>query len=124
MDERTARTIRSIQSLADLAQFEANASAQQALTEEMRKSIRTRSVELGRTLVAERTGLDLSKLSPAEEKIVLAASEYAGIKKRLGNNATRTFMQLKNRGLIGAAEASVMKRKPTQVYDAQRRRFG
>ena len=47
-----------------------------------------------------------------------AASEYAGIQKRLGNPATRTFSQLKNRGLIGAAEVSVMKSRPTQGFTA------
>ena len=116
MDERIARTIRNIQTLADLAQFEKNAEKRQALTDEMREAVRVRSTELGRTLVAERTGLDLSDLSPSEEKIVLAASEYAGVKKRSGSDAGRTFSQLRNRGLLGAAEASVIHSKPTQGF--------
>jgi hypothetical protein len=73
-----------------------------------------RSIELGLDLIAARTGLDLSDLSPAEEKIVRAVSEYVGVKKRTGSDATRTFIQLRNRGLIGAAEAAVAHSKPTQ----------
>ena len=116
VDEGIARTIRSIQSLADLAQFERNANKRQALSDEIRDAVRARSAELGRALVAQKTGLDLSNLSVAEEKIVQAASEYAGIMKRLGKNSQRTFNQLRNRGLIGAAEVSVMKSKPTQGF--------
>jgi len=116
VDERVARTIRSIQTLADLAQFEKNAEKRQALTDEMREAVRARSTELGRISVAERTGLDLTDLSPAEEKIVLAASEYAGVKKKSGSGASRTFSQLRNRGLVGAAEASVIRSKPAQGF--------
>jgi hypothetical protein len=112
VDERIARTIRSIQTLADLAQFEKNGEKRQALTDEMREAVRLRSAELGRTLVAERTGLDLSDLSPAEEKIVLAASEYAGVKKRTAATRAARSLKLLNRGLLGAAEASVIRSKP------------
>lgn len=116
MDERIARTIHGIGTFKDLAQFEANARKQTALTPEIEAAIRTRSKELGRTLVAERTGLDLSRLTEAEEKIVEAVSEYAGIMKRQGKDAGRTLMQLKSQGLIGAAEISVSKAQPTQGY--------
>jgi predicted HNH restriction endonuclease len=68
--------------------------------------------------VAEKTGLALDDLSPAEEKIIHAASEYAGIQRRQGIPTTRTFSQLKNRGLLAAAETSVMKLKPTQGFEA------
>jgi predicted HNH restriction endonuclease len=104
--------------LDDLSRLEGNVERLKASTNEVGAAIRAKSTELGRALVAERTGIDLTDLSPAEEKIVRAASEYAGIQKRLGNPATRTFSQLKNRGLIGAAEVSVMKSKPTQGFTA------
>jgi predicted HNH restriction endonuclease len=104
--------------LDDLSRLEENVERLKASTDEVRTAIRAKSTEFGRALVAERTGFPLTDLSPAEEKIVRAASEYAGIQKRLGNPATRTFSQLKNRGLIGAAEVSVMKSKPTQGFTA------
>jgi predicted HNH restriction endonuclease len=117
VDEQISRTIRNIHSLADLAQFEENAEKRQTLNDEIREAIRERSAGLGRAIVAEKLGRDLNNLSPAEEKIVLAASEYAGIKKRLGRGAPRMFSQLRNRGLIGAAEVSVMRLKPTQGFE-------
>jgi hypothetical protein len=59
-----ASTIRNIHTLADLARFEKNAEQRQALSDEIREAVRVRSTELGRKLVAERTGLDLSNLAP------------------------------------------------------------
>ncbi|WP_156375876.1 HNH endonuclease [Methylobacterium sp. Leaf125] len=118
MDDRIARNIRNIRSLEDLAQFEINARAKRALDDEMGAAIRDRTGELGRNLIADRTGLDLTDLSPAEEKIVRAISIYAGMKKREGSNANRTIGQIERQGLLGAAEISVMSRKPTAGYEA------
>jgi predicted HNH restriction endonuclease len=118
LDERIERALRRVRSLDDLSRLEENVERLKASSDEVRAAIRAKSTEFGRALVAERTGISLADLSPAEEKIVRAASEYAGIQKRLGNPATRTFSQLKNRGLIGAAETSVMKSKPTQGFEA------
>ena len=70
------------------------------------QAIKARSTELGRALVRERTGLDLTDFTPAEEKILEAVSEYVGVMKRQGKDATRTFIQLRNRGLTDAAEAA------------------
>jgi predicted RNA-binding protein with PUA-like domain len=116
MDERVARTIANTVSFEALAQFERNARERKAITEEMEAAIRKRSGELGRSLIGDRTGLDLSDLSPAEDKIVEAVSAYVGVMKRQGKDATRTIEQLKNRGLIGAAETAVAKAKPTQGF--------
>lgn len=79
MDERLARNISSIGSLEDLSQLEANARAKQALTPAISAAIKARSGELGRKLIAERTGLDLTDLSPAEEKVIQAISVYAAM---------------------------------------------
>jgi hypothetical protein len=87
MDEQLARIISRTRTIEDLAQFESNARRRNALTDELNEAIRVRSAELGRELVSERTGLDLSDLSPAEEKIVEAASEYVGVMKREGKDA-------------------------------------
>lgn len=117
MDEGLAGAISRLPDLERLKTYEANALARNRLDDEMRAALRERQIELGRILVAERTGLDLSRLTKAEEGIVRAVSEYASIKRRAGTNAQRTLKQLRERGLIGAAEASVMKAKPTQGYD-------
>ena len=116
MDDRIARIIRNLANFEGIAQFEKNAAQRNALDDDVRAAIKQRSVELGRTLITQRTGLDLTALSPAEEKIVQAVSEYVGVMKREGKNATRTFLQLKNRGLIDSAETAVAKLKPTQGF--------
>jgi hypothetical protein len=113
MEERLARSIRTRASLKDLAQLEANIQQRGLLTSDVVAALNDRSTELARSLVAERAGIDLTDLTPAEEKIVQAASEYIGVKKRSGANANRTLTQLKDKGLIGAAEAAVSRSKPT-----------
>ena len=116
MEERLARTICDIDSLKDLARLETNTRERDAVNDEVKEAIKKRSAALGRMLIGEKTGLDLTNLSPAEEKIVRAASEYVGIKGREGRNASRVLVQLRNRGLLKAAETSVAKAKPTQVF--------
>lgn len=116
VDERIARIIQNIANFEDLAQFEKNADRRNALDADVRLAVRARSTELGRVLITQRTGLDLSELSPAEVKIVQAVSEYVGVMKREGKDATRTFLQLRNRGLIDSAEVAVVKSKPTQGF--------
>lgn len=83
--------------------------AEKHLTDEIKEAIRVRSADLGRALISERTGLDLTDLSPAEKEIVQAVSEYVGVMKRQGKDATRTLLQLRKRGLIEAAETAVAK---------------
>lgn len=118
MDDRIARTIRGVKTLEELRQLEANARARNSLSDEIKEAIRTRTTTLGRAFVADWTGLNLTFLTPAEEKIVEAVSEYVGIKKREGRSWTRTLSQLRDRGLIGAAEVSVAKSNPTQGFTA------
>lgn len=89
-----------------------------ALTPEVKRALKAKYAELGRTLVAQRTGHDLEDLSPAEEKIVEAVARYVGLQKRDGKTANRTFPMLARRGLIESAEASVCRSIPTQGYDA------
>ena len=118
LEERIASTIRNIGTLEDLAQFERNARARNQLTDEMKDALRARSADLGRAMISVRAGLDLTDLSPAEEKIVQAVSEYVGVMKRNGKDATRTLNQLRNRELIVSYQAPVrtpttMSRKPS-----------
>jgi len=116
MDERIARFIGNLGSLKDVTQFESNARGRDALTDEVKDAIKARSIELGRRSIAEKNRLDLTDLSPAEEIIVQTAAEYVAIKEREGSNANRMLLQLRNRGLIEAAETSVAKSKPTQGF--------
>jgi predicted HNH restriction endonuclease/predicted RNA-binding protein with PUA-like domain len=117
MEDRIARTISNIASLDALEQFEVNARNRNALTDEIKATIRAKTIELGRELVSEKTRLDLSRLSPAEQKIVDTLGEFVAIRRRQGKTANRTFDQIRNRGLIGAAEAAVSRSKPTQGYE-------
>ena len=113
MEERLARSIRTRANLKDLAQLEANIQQRGPLTSDVVAALNDRSAELARSLVAEQTGIDLSDLTPAEEKIVKAVSQYIAVKKRAGANGNRTLKQIKDNGLIGAAEAAVSRSKPT-----------
>lgn len=116
MDPQVQRAIAAISSYAALHQFEKNAERLNRLDDGIRAAIDAKTIELGRELVASRTGIAVTDLSPAEEKIIEAVAKYVGVKRRDGRDATRTFMQLQNRGLIESAETSVAKKKPTQGY--------
>ncbi|SDZ67582.1 Predicted restriction endonuclease, HNH family [Variovorax sp. YR266] len=116
MDEKNFRTIANLGSWKELEQFEQNAVRKGALTPEIRHALERRSVDLGRSLVAQKTGLDLSGLSPAEEKVVQAVSRYVAIKHSQGSHASRTFGQLRNHGLLGAAESAVGRASPTEGF--------
>lgn len=116
MNEELARRISRISTLGDLSQFEKNAKRLGALTQEVSAALDARSADLGREVIAKRTGLQVTDLTPAEEKIIQAVSIYVGIKHRAGRNANRTLRQLKNQGIIGAAEIAVTKAKPTDGY--------
>lgn len=116
MDSRVERAIAAISSYDGLNQFEENAKRLGRLDNEMRAAIDAKTIELGRELVSKRTDIVVTELSPAEEKIIEAVAKYVGVKRRSGRDATRTFKQLQNRGLIESAETSVAKKKPTQGY--------
>ncbi|SEP49914.1 EVE domain-containing protein [Rhodospirillales bacterium URHD0017] len=116
MDERISKVLATIDDFERLEQFEVNVRRQKANTSEVEAAIKARAAYLARTLITERTGIALANLTSAEEGIVQAVSEYVGVMKHKGKDATRTLLQLKNRGLIGAAEAAVSKARPTQGF--------
>lgn len=110
-------TIAGIDDFQKLEILEENIRRGDALTPEVEAALRAKYAELGRALVAARTGLDLDDLSAVEEKIVEAVAKYVGLQKRDGKTANRTFQMLANRGLIESAEVSVSRTKPTQGYE-------
>lgn len=116
MDEKIARTIAGLRDWKEHQEFTKNAVAKDRLTPEVKAALDRRSLVLGRELVALKTGLDLTSLSAAEEKIVLAVSRYVALKELQSSHATRTFDQLRNRGLLGAAEAAVCRGSPTEGF--------
>lgn len=116
MEERLVRTINNLKNWNDLTTFETNARERNQLTEEISSAIQTRLIALGRAFISDKTGLDLKNLSPAEERIIHVASEYVGIMRKKGKYPSRTLEQLRNRGLIGAAESAVCMHKPTQGF--------
>lgn len=116
MDERTERTISLLKNWKELTTFEANARRMSRLTDEIVAAINKRAAEIGRGYISEKTGFELKELTPAEEKIVHAVSEYVAIMRRQNKYPTRTLSQIRNLGLIGAAETSVCKSSPTQGF--------
>ncbi|MCM2308477.1 MAG: HNH endonuclease [Sulfuritalea sp.] len=118
MDHNLALRISRLANWDDIASLEINARERGRLTTEVADALRQRSIELAKSFIAEKTGIDLTSLSPAEEKIVRAVGEYVAIKKREGKYPGRTLEQIKNRGLLGAAENAVCRATPTQGYQS------
>jgi hypothetical protein len=101
----------------ELESLETNIHRNNALTLEFESALKAKYAQLGRLMVAKRTGLNLDELTPAEEQIIEATALYVGLMKRDGKTASRTFQMFANRGLIGAAEVSVSKSKPTRGFE-------
>jgi 5-methylcytosine-specific restriction endonuclease McrA len=114
--DNVARIIRGLKNWEEINIFEQNVRERNQWSAEIQVAVKNRAVELGRELVADRTGIDVTQLTPAEEKIILAVAEYTALLKARGSYPGRTFEQIRNRQLIGAAEESVCKSKPTQGY--------
>ena len=108
--------IRTMSSYDKLRNLEANIINHGAATPGVEAEIKAQYGALARQVVADKADIDLTNLSLAEEKIVSAVAEYIGLMKRDQKNASRTLQQLKNRGLLGAAEAAVSQAKPTQGF--------
>ncbi|MDM0032857.1 HNH endonuclease [Variovorax sp. J22P271] len=96
--------------------MESNIAQRDGLSDEIARAIRARSTDLGLALVTEKTGIEVDRLTPAERQIVQAISEYVGIMRRKGKYPGRTLEQVRNRGLIDAAEEAVCRAKPTQGF--------
>lgn len=114
--QKIIERIRNMPSYDKLRILETNIANHDAMTPELEAAIKTHYGTLARQVVAEKAGIDLNDLTPAEDKIVLAVAEYVGLMKRDHKSASRTLQQLKNRGLIGAAETAVSQAKPTQGF--------
>ncbi len=110
-------TIRNVRTLDDLISVENNVRRLRAETPEIRAAIEGRFADFGRAMVAEKTGLDLEGLSPAEERILNAIGRYVALQKRDGKGAARTFQLIANRGLIDAAEVTVGRSRVTQGFE-------
>jgi len=118
MDERLQRTINSLADWDELKRLEDNAKSHGRHTEELEAALRTRSTELAIAYIEQQTRLPLLNLTPAERKIVNAVGEYVGLMRAQRKFPSRTLGQLRNRKLIGAAEAAVAKSRPTRGYEA------
>ncbi|MGQ3041393.1 MAG: hypothetical protein ACT6TH_12350 [Brevundimonas sp.] len=110
-------TIRNVRSLDDLISLEHNIQRGRAETAETQAAIEARYADFGLTMVAEKTGLDLEGLSPAEGRILNAIGRYVALQKRDRKGASRTFQIIANRGLIDAAEVTVGRSKVTQGFE-------
>jgi predicted HNH restriction endonuclease len=116
MEEAVKKIIDGIDSWDELRTFETNARELGRFDDEVAAAVAVRISQLGRTLVARHTNLELSNLNAAEARIVDAVAAYAGLKKAKGSHSEYTFRQLRNRGLLGAAEAAVCRSSPTEGF--------
>jgi len=116
MDDQITRIIAGTRDLDGLLTVRRNAEARGRFDAAFKAALDLRAGELARDLIARRTGLILTDLTPAEGKIVEAVSIYAGVMKRDGKDPTRTLLQLKRRGLIEAAQAAVIRPRPAQGF--------
>lgn len=110
-------TVQNVPTLERLEILERNVTNSGALTPALRAAIETRYADFGRQMVAAKTRLDLTNLTPAELKIVNAIGRYVGLQKRDGKGAERTFQLLRNRGLLDAAEVTVARSRVTQGFE-------
>lgn len=109
--------IENVPSLDRLVVLEGNFKRLGALTHGISAAIEARYADFGQEMVAAKTGIDLSDLSPAEARIVNAIGRYVALQKRDGKGAARTFQLIGNRGLIDAAEVTVARSKVTQGFE-------
>lgn len=121
MDEQVSRSLKAVTDFKGLVRLEKNVRERINFDEETATAFADRGQVIARGVIADRTGLDLRDPTPAEEKIIHAVSAYLSIKLRDGTNANRTIDQIRNRGLIEAAEVAVSKARPTQGYETLHR---
>lgn len=117
MDERTARTIGQLKDWSEIARLEKNAKSSDRWTAEIENALANRARELARAEIASATNITLDSLTPVEERVVQAVTEYVALKRRAGSHAQYTLKQIRLRGLRGAVEASVSKPKPSDGFE-------
>lgn len=109
-------TIRNVLTLDDLISLEHNIRRGKAETAAISAAIESRYSDFGRQMVADKTGLELEQLSPAETRILNAIGRYVALQKRDRKGASRTFQIIANRGLIDAAEVTVGRSQTSQGF--------
>src|SRR4051812_4706365 len=120
MNDQVKRSLATVKDFKGLGQLEKNVRERVDFDDDVAAAFKERAEIIAREMIVRRTGLDLDELTPAEEKIVRAVSEYLAIKRREGSDAGRTLTQLRNRGLIESAEVAVSRSKPTQGFETLR----
>jgi predicted HNH restriction endonuclease len=120
MDEQINRALKTVKDFKALTQLEENVRKRVVFDDDVEAAFKEQGAHIARDIIMRRTELDLTKLTPAEEKIVRAVSEYLAIKRRGGGDAGYTLRQLRSRGLIESAEAAVSRSKPTQGFETLR----
>jgi predicted HNH restriction endonuclease len=117
MDGKTGLAITNIVDWKALGRFERNAKRLNKVSDEVEKAITDRGKDLARSEILSKIPLVAESFSEAEKKILEAATTYLALKRGAGSHAAYTLKQIKNRGLIGAAEASVTKSKSTAGFE-------
>lgn len=98
--------IESITTARELAVFWREVVANGEVSPGLLEALKARAIEIGRPIVAQRTGIDRSTLSPVEAKIFDAVSAYLAV----NGKGSYTLGAMKRHGLKEAVEGAVRRR--------------
>lgn len=102
------------QDLPALRQYEKRIRQRGAWDDDVDAAFHKRGVELARDYVIEFCDIDVDELGEAGRTLLNITAEYVAMKVRGGTNANRTLKPIRERGLLEAAEAAVIRGTPTE----------
>ena len=117
MSENVIGRISQMGSINDLIKLETNIDRLEKRTPEVSKALEEQYAELGREYITTKIDLDITNLSPAENKVLYVLSRYAGIQRKNKKSITYALRGLENNGFLDAAEKAVIRSKPTKGYE-------
>lgn len=109
--------IAQMRSIGDLIKLETNIDRLEKRTPEISKALESHYAELGQEYILKKVDLDLTNLSPAEDKLLYVLSRYAGIQRKNGKSISYALRGLDNNGFLDAAEKAVIRLKPTKGFE-------
>ncbi len=109
--------ITQMRSMGDLIKLESNIDRLEKRTPEISKALESQYAELGKEYILKKIDLDLTNLSPAEDKVLYVLSRYAGIQRKNGKSISYALRGLDNNGFLDAAEKAVIRSKPTKGFE-------
>ena len=109
--------IAQMRSIGELIKLETNIDRLEKRTPDISRALESQYAELGREYILTKINLDLTQLSPAEDKVLYVLSRYAGIQRKNGKSISYALRGLENNGFLDAAEKGVIRSKPTKGFE-------